>query len=217
MTASPTQTMTPSVSPTNTPTLTLTPSPSVTTTQTQTLTPTLTPSSTQEPICPEQVEIEYVSGPLDVSYSGTYDRIYSYTGGSLNYYFNQLAVKNYNIADSEGNYGIPYGRFDGTYYYSLFAQSIASPSSIIRYLTMKSTSGYIWDVATVPGGFVSGVELTGNIKYPQRGLNVGLDDSTFYVSYPEVCPTATPTITPTITPSNTVTITPTLTPTATTP
>jgi hypothetical protein len=174
-------------------------------TPTKTVTPTITPTitGTQGALCPQQVTITNISGDAGSTYDGTYDRIYTYTGGTLNYYYNEFAVKKYNVADPSGNYGIPYGKFDGTYYYSLFAQTDTTPASIGRYLVNRSTVGYMWDAPTPPDSYrVSGVELSGNLQLPLRGSNSGLGQ-VFYVSYPSSCPTPTPSVTPTITPSST--------------
>ena len=215
-TATPTQTQTPSTTltatptqtPTQTPTNTRTQTPTNTQTKTPTQTQTQTPTSTMEPLCPEQVTIQYISGPANSTFNGTYDRVYISTGGTMNYYYNQSALKVYNQADSFGFYGIPYGRFDGTTYYTIFAQSISTPSNIIRYLVGSSAAGYIWNITNLTNSYsLSSVQTSSNIKLPNRGLNIGLSDSTFYVSYPDICPTPSPTNT------NTATATPTQTPT----
>ena len=202
-TPSVTSTQTPTVTPTVTPTNTPTP----TTTQTPTVTPSFTPTSTQEPVCPEQIT---VSSTLVPQYNGTYDRLYSYSGGTFNYVWRRSSATTprwaFDVPDSEGNYAVAYGRYDGTTYFTIFGTSTTSPEKIQNYSIMSSTTnngiGSIVLAVLLDNTF----EIISNVKYPKRG-NTGWNN--FYVAYPESCPTPTPTRTPTPTITSTPTNTPT--------
>lgn len=224
LTITPTITSTPTETPTPTLTQTITVTPTVTPTVTETLTPTptttVTPSitPTMNPLCPEEITI--TNSTLS-QYNGTYQRIYSYTGGSFDYIF-RLNNGTWNTGVDAGlDYGVLYGRFDGTTYFTLYAQANGS-NVITQYNVGESTLGYGPDIS----GFTQGYGATTSfltvqlfpsvdVKYPGRGL--GLNQ--FYLAYPQTCPTPTPTKsptpTPTLTPTNTLTPTSTPTPTLT--
>ena len=221
-----TQTSTPTITPTNTQTQTpsntgtipATPTQTPTNTSTQTATNTLTPTntisptktptptSTQEAICPESITL---SSSILSNYAGTYNRLYTYSGGSFNYAYRQLFTNwVFDTTDSTGNYGVVYGKFTSGIYYTMYGYSNSSPSDIQEYLVASSTTGY------VVGSIVPSIilytspitpEILNSIKFPPRGLT-NLTDS--YIAYPEICPSATPTQTPTKTPTQTPTITP---------
>jgi len=213
-TSSPTPSSTIGLTPTATSTLTLTPTntPSVTQTNTPSSTPTLTPTSTIEPICPEQITLSSSSVP---EYNGTYNRLYSYTGGTFNYaYFEGGGVNvwRFDTTDASGNYGVVWGRLSGGIYYTLYA--VAQSSNIINlYGVFSSNTNYIVG-SVVSGSTIVDItpEISSGVKYPTRG-NTGTNN--FYVSFPETCPTATPTVsvtqtnTPSITPTQTKTPSPT--------
>jgi hypothetical protein len=209
-----TNTSTPTQTPTNTQTSTQTQTPTTTSTQTQTptttSTQTQTPTTTQtntptaNPVCPQQITINTTSTGL-TEYNGTYTRLTSWSGGTFDYVFYSSPITNwvFNTSDSSGDYGIAYGRFDGTNYYTIFAVNQGSPTNIGPYSVNKRTDNYV--IGLTPIGSSAGLDSTpitiGNIMYPSPGLNV----NNFYVTYPVSCPTPTPTLTQTITPTKTVT------------
>lgn len=187
-------------------------------TPTTTLTPTITP--TMNPLCPEEL---YYSGSSTFSaFTGTYQRTYSYTGGTFTGGWfdrdgNLPVITNcfYPGIDSLNNLYSVWTRFDGTYYYTLVAAKVWPSSTVNRWIVNRNTTGYMLNN---PCGSSIGVselfeitdtEFIGGIGYPKRG-NVGSSISG-YISYPDICPTSTPTITPTNT------VTPSITPTSTNP
>lgn len=219
-----TSTITPSVTTTNTSTPTTTPTitntPTITSSPTRTLpvspTPTLTPSptSTQEPICPEQV---IVSATTAFSgYSGTYDRLYSTTGGTnfVNAYYNATAPTSWSFDtnDLAGRSGVVYGRQVGSSYYTLFIRAVSGTIAGNYLITITSGSYAVSQNGFGLGIQTAGAALVGNIYYPLRG-QFGVN---FYNSYPEICPTPTQTPSPTRTPTPSITPTNTNTPTFTT-
>jgi hypothetical protein len=157
-------------------------------------------------ICPEQINILFTgtTAPQLSAYTGTYDRLYSYSGGSFNYAYFQGgtgATWNYNIPDSLGNYGIVYGRFDGSLYYTIYANSSSIPSNITSYAIITGTTGYAMGSIQSAPLLTTQFETISSIKYPKRGSG----NNNFYISYPAVCPTPTPTATNTSTPTPSVT------------
>ena len=222
----PTPTPTPTVTntPTNTATQTQTPTNTATQTETPTNTPTNTPTSTMEPVCPEQITLDTTSSGL-TQFNGTYTRLYSWSGGSFNYAYFRQPILNwvFDTADFDGNFGVAWGRFDGTNYYTVFAYNLVSgpPSTnkIDFYVCTERQDNYqiglpLTGVTVVDNSFIT----ISNVKYPSPGFSPPFTND-FYISYPENCPTATPTQTPTntATPTNTPTpsVTIGLTPTAT--
>lgn len=188
-----------------------TPTPTITPTNTSTMTPTPTMTSTQEPICPEQLILTQTSPTALSAYTGTYDRLYSWSGGNFNYAYLQTGsggTWNFDVADSVGDYGVVYGRFDGTYYYTILpiSQTSAPFSNINAYVIPRREDNYAVGIYPVTGLTALDFTLTtiSNVVYP---IGAGLNN--FYIAYPEICPT------PTTTPTNTSTPTPTETPTST--
>ena len=200
-TQTPTNTTTQTQTPTNTRTPTPTPTTTTTLTTTPTNTPTISPTSTSPAPCPEQITINTTNTSY-TEYNGTYTRLYSWSAGTFNYTFYSQPISSwvFDTPDSTGNYGIAYGRFDGTTYYTILAFNQNSPANITAYSVNKRTDNYSVGLPII--GILLVVDFTlisvGGIKYPSPGLN-----GTFYVSYPLSCPTATPTRTPTNTPTNT--------------
>lgn len=219
-TLTPTNTATPTFTPTPSTTIGATPtqtsSPTATQTRTPSATPTLTPTqtvtSTQEAFCPSQLILTQTSPTTLSAYTGTYDRLYTYSGGSFNYAYYQTgtgATWNFDVADSSGDFGVVYGRFDGTRYYTIFAVSQSTPSNINVYCALSATTGYVvGQILTSLPLLDSSLATSGSIIYP-----IGSGSNNFYIAYPESCPTSTPTQSPTSTPTNTPTNTPTVTPT----
>lgn len=200
----------------------LTPTPSITPTQTKTptqtptisLTPTITP--TQNQICPEQI---VVSNATNALYNGTYNRLYSWTGGTFDDgWYRAETIRCFNDGQLNGISYPVYGRFDGTSYFTLIAQSFALPSTDFRLWSIIQDNTYY--IPNKPCGLATSgslglslsSETSSGYSYPARG-----QQASGYISYPSVCPTTTPTptvtSTPTITPTNT--ITPSITPTTT--
>ena len=200
-TNTPTTTSTPAASPTNTPTNTETPA----VTPTNTLTPS--PTSTQEPICPEQLFL--TGGTGTTAYHGTYNRLYSTSGGTnfVNAWYS--GVWNFDTLDPSGRTGVAYGKQVGSTYYTIFVRAIAGVI-VGTYLVTTTTGSYaVSQVGFGLGLTMIGSTLVGNVYYPNRGLG----SNGFYVAYPETCPTPTITPSPTRTPTNTPTGTPQVTPT----
>ena len=201
-----TQTQTPTNTASQTPTTTLQITQTPTITRTSTPTPTITPTQTQFPICPEQI---IVSASTAVSaYTGTYDRIYSYTGGSFNFAFYRSfnATWAFDVPDGSGAFGVIYGRQSGSNYFTIYNRISASGGSMGVYGITTTTGSYAVNQSGFGLGFNFGSPtVIGNILYPSRGLQ----GTSFYKSYPSVCPTPTPTPTPTQTQTPTNTQTPT--------
>lgn len=198
-TQTPTNTLTPTqtttATPTNTPTIELTQTltPSNTSTPTATQTPTI--STTPNAICPDQIIISADTGFDD--FSGTYDRLYSWSGGSFNYIFSSVYWF-FDVPDNNGNYAVAYGRIVGNDYYTIFNRLISG--TLAGYVLSKQTGGYpIGEVNPLLGYGIPFDFQIGNIIYPGQGLS-----GSFYRSYPVNCPTPTPTKTP-ITPTQTPT------------
>lgn len=205
----PTPTPTPTMTPTNTSTPTLTP--------TNTPTLTSTPTQTANSVCPEQITINTTNTGL-TEYNGTYYRLYTWSGGTFDYVFYKGGVTpswNFDTTDVSGDYGVAYGRFDGSNYYTLFAAE-GVVGDITQYGVNKDTSDYMIGRLPIPTTYTIDTTLLriSNVMYPSQGL--GSND--FYITYPSVCPTATPHTSPTptsVTPTPTPTPTQTPTPTAT--
>jgi hypothetical protein len=189
-----TPSITPSITPTNTNTPSITPTNTSTPTNTPSITPTITP--TNNPLCPEQV-IVIDNDPFGFDYNGTYDRLYSYTGGT---FIGGTFVGNvFTPGPYFGNLYAIYGRFDGTFYYTLIYNTF-NPS----YLVYVSNTNYIVSNTTFLGAtFSTNQTITdGSVLYPKAGFRTPPGVS---LEYPISCPTPTPTITPTntSTPTNT--------------
>ena len=212
-----------------TPTPTITP----TITPTKTSTPTVTPSITPYPICPEQIIVDYALG-VPTEYEGEYNRLYSYSGGSLaGGYVTYTGVGFYSYqfypdAYSGNTYAI-YGRVSGSTYYTLVF-SIGDSTYVDcsgntvseRYIIFKSTGNYLTNNGTPT--FNSSIRVPvaitdGSIYYPGNGRLLFTATcnvlGSYSFAYPAVCPTTTPTPTLTQTPTPTNTETPTNTPTPT--
>jgi hypothetical protein len=211
----PTSTATPSItsSPTNTPSQTPSNTQTGTPTQTPTVTPNLSPTPTRTPtpsvsppltpICPEQIVL---SSSTVGTYAGTYNRLYNSTAGNFTYAIWQSYNNTwrYDSVDGSGNYGVVYGKTDGTNYWTILNRIITSGDSQVGYVVTQTSGSYALDQVGWGLGYgLSGQELLSGVQYPVRGAG----SVTFYVYYPSICPTPTPT------PTNTQTSTPTPTPT----
>ena len=160
---------------------------------------TPTPTPTSNPVCPEQLILTQGTPNQFSGFTGTYNRLYSWSGGSFNYVFYSQTPDTwtFDTPDLSGNYGVAYGRFDGTNYYTIFAEA-TTPGNISLYDGTSRTDNYA--IGLLPLGSSPLIDLTlttiNNVKYP-----VGSGSFTFFISYPSVCPTTTPTPTPTSTPA----------------
>jgi len=202
--------MIPSISqtPSNTPsnTATVTPSgsacpvtPSLTASPTRT--PTLTPSFTPFAVCPEQLTIVSTNNPLWST--GTYNRKYDYSGGTLIYgYFSTTLGYSVGTAPDGNNYPIFKSISDFDFLVRLFIGG-----TDFGFAQMSST-GDGWN-GPVSGATVSQAQFYNYItisgaRFPATGLQTA-NSYNHYLAYPEVCPTSTPTNTST----STITPTPT--------
>lgn len=209
-----------------TPTPTQTPSVTPTLTPTSTFTPTPTQTTTPNPVCPEQITVSRLSTGSTI-YDGTYTRLYSWSGGSFNYVYYRQVTQSwiFDTPDDNGDFGVAYGRFDGTNYNTIWAFNSLTNNTINAFGIVQRQDNYQIGLPVSASTLAFNVnELTiSNVKYPRAGVSV----NNFYISYPAVCPTPTPTRTPTSTqtptqtstqtqtPTQTSTLTPTLTPTQT--
>lgn len=213
-----TQTGTPVETPTSTATPTITSSPTSTfgTTPPPTPTQTATPSETPNAFCPEQFEFSGASGTgIGVL---TFNRLHSYTGGTLNYgYWSDTYPSTPGVffanQTTGGNAFAVFGAVSGSTYYTIMWRITSSPTS---WKILPSSGDYVINggTQTNPGTRFNtsfGI-LSDGVYFPPSGYGTA-DNS--YLSYAETCPTPTPTLTPTRTPSSTPTNTPTLTPTST--
>lgn len=241
-TATPTNTTTPTNTQTNTstPTPTVTPTmdcsfsgtavyiaptPTPTNTQTSTQTPTPTPNA----VCPEELQFYYSGNTPEYSaFTGTYQRAYSYTGGTftggyVNYDTPSLYYTFIPGADSSGKVAAIFTRFDGSFYYTLIAFG-NNGSDILAFSMYKTNTDYVFN-GQQPLPYQIGLyyiidsPIIGGVYYPKPGDNEPTNEALKLITYPIVCPTPTPTSTPTLTktPTQTATVTktPTQTPTAT--
>jgi hypothetical protein len=208
-----TSTQTPTTTPTNTQTPTRTPTQTPTNTQTPTTTPTTTPtpSITPNPVCPEEITITRLSTGSTI-YNGTYTRLYSWSGGSFNYvYYRQVGQSwIFDTPDDNGDFGVAYGRFDGTNYNTIWAYNSLVNNTINAFAIVQRQDNYQIGLPVSATTLVlNSNELTiSNVKYPRAGVS----ENNFYISYPAFCPTPTPTRTPTPTQTSTQTPTQTQTP-----
>jgi hypothetical protein len=187
-TATPTKTPTPTLTPTPT-TTPIVPTPSIT----PSITPTITP--TNNALCPQQV-IVIDNDPFGFDFSGTYDRLYSYTGGTFigGTYINDLFTPGAYLGDE---YAI-YGRFDGVRYFTLIYNTDVS-----AWIVYVSSSNYLVSNPTSRLGstFSALSSITdGSVFYPKAGNRPSPAVS---LVYPISCPTPTPTSTLTPTPTPT--------------
>lgn len=201
----PSPTPTPSITPTRTVTPTVTPTGTVTptVTSTPTVTPTITPSVTNNPICPEQFIITNSTDPNNAD--GTYNRKYSYSGGSMTYGY---------YKDGIGYVGTAPDGFN----YPVFKATDSNRFVFRRFNTINVDSGWCtsllagdpWSSSGVGGIITPGYYNTitqGDVRWLQGGTNTNGSRS-FYLTYTAVCPTTTPTMTPTQTKTPTNTPTP---------
>jgi hypothetical protein len=216
-TPTPTLTRTPTPTPSITPTRTVTP----TITPTRTLTPTVTPTQTNYPICPEEFIITNSTGGND--FDGTYDRKYSYSGGSMNYGY--YTGSQYLVGTAPDGYNYPVFNEGNRYIFRRVSALGVDAGWVTGIITSDpwSTTGY--SALLIPG--YTQTITQGDVRWLQGGLNTAPGNS-FYLNYPPTCPTTTPTpsvtstvtptitttpsVTPTITPTKTATPTPTVTP-----
>jgi hypothetical protein len=198
---------TPSVTPSPTPTPSITPTRTVTptVTSTTTVTPTITPSVTNNPICPEQFIITDSTNPNN--FDGTYNRKYSYSGGSMNYGY--FSGGTYYVGTAPDGYNYPVYTLSNKYVYRRFTSLVNNSwATGIFSSDPWSTTGFS---ALIFPGYTQTI-TQGDVRWLQGGTN---SDGTFsfYLTYTLVCPTTTPTVTPTKTSTPTVTPTITKTPT----
>jgi hypothetical protein len=205
-TLTPTPSITPTLTPTNTSTPTTTPivpTPSVT--PTLTITPSITPSitptitPTNNALCPQQV-ILIDNDPLGFDYGGTYDRLYSYTGGTFigGTYVNDLFTPGPYLGDE---YDI-YGRFQLIFGFERYYTLIYN-TSVSAWIVFVSSGDYLVSNPTSRLGstFSALSSITdGSVFYPKAGNRPSPAVS---LVYPISCPTPTPTSTLTPTPTPT--------------
>ena len=216
-TASVTPSITPSVSPSVTPSPSITPSisPSITPsispsiTPSPTITPSITPSITQTPypICPEQLEFTSTTSLTMSGATGTFDRVYSYSGGSITGGY--VDGFTFYPGTSSGYTFAIYERYVNPYYYVIIWNNFVFEWD---YSMIRTTGASFLNGGASPGVTnlsTSGWLTDGSVNYPKNG-----GDDYSYIAYPAVCPTPTPTSTPSTTPSITpsVTVTPSETP-----
>jgi hypothetical protein len=147
------------------------------------------------------------------AYNGTYDRVYVWTGGTMNYAYRQQTSQTFITGTAPNSLN-----------YVVYKEQ-SSNRFITRYFNSTTDRGWFFYTGSTSTfgsepignqvfGF-TGTTSNGTERYIRSGLNQSTVflTSSFYASYPSVCPTTTPTLTPTNTPSNTSTQTPTLTPT----
>lgn len=208
-TAQPTNTPTPSITasntPTFTPTQTSTPTPTVTIGLTPTATPTNTPTPSPYGVCPQEIIVSNHQFLPEVD--GTYQRVYSYTGGSYNYGYFDVVGPNYVF--------IP-GPYVGNNYPVFVNTNPLSPytATTLAYDAYEGAWN-IFDGSVVDNGFIGGtiafssttISFGGGL-YPTGGWKDELltpGSQLLYLSYPPVCPTPTPSQTATQTPTTTAT------------
>ena len=219
-TAQPTNTPTPSITASNTPTLTptqtSTPTPTVTIGLTPTATPTNTPTPSPFGVCPQEIIVSNHQGLPEVN--GTYQRVYSYSGGGYNY----------GTIDYTSNFIFIPGPYLGNDYPVFVNTSPLSPFTATTLAYSRLTNSWdIFEGSVVDNTIVSQtiafssttISFGGGL-YPTGGWKEELATPgllLLYLSYPPVCPTPTPsqtaTQTPTTTPTNTMTPTKSNTPT----
>lgn len=234
-TPTPTNTNTPSITPTNTPSVsptnTLTPTPSVSPTSTQTptptntITPSITPTNTNTPsitpssaFCPEQFSITD-EGVTGLSPNGTYNKLYSYTGGSFNYgYFSSISPYTFvpGIAPDGNNYAVFGGVLSGGSY-SCMVRSFVSGVDV-SWSIVQTSGDYVFNGGANIGqdkDYFTGQTTSAGVVYPPQARTSisGQPKEFIYIAYSSVCPSPTPSITPTNTQTPSVSPTSTLTPT----
>lgn len=194
--------ITPSPTPTNT--TTPTPTPSIT----PSITPTITPTSTTPPICGEQITI---SNPTNPEFDGTYNRVYSWTGGTFvgGWYSVGSPLGDglwHSGVNPSGDLYSTYVRNVGTTAYTITDFYIPSTSTD-RYFSLFKSEGSLIDnqIITYYSGLVgfTGSTNIGGVLYLTPGQSNSLFNYPMYVSYPSICPTTTPTNTATPTPTST--------------
>ena len=209
-------TPTPSASPTTTPTSTPTNTPTITPTNTTTPSPT----PTTPPICGEQITISNANNP---EFDGTYNRVYSWTGGTFvgGWYSAGSPLGDglwHSGVNPSGSLYSTYVRNVGTTAYTITDFYVPSTSTD-RYFSLFKSEGSLIDnqIITYYSGLIgfTGSTNIGGVLYLTPGQNNSIFGNSMYVSYPSICPTTTPTNTLTPTPPTTTTSTPTTTPTTT--
>jgi len=204
-TASPTPT--PSITPTNTSSPTPTPSITPTNTSSPTPTPTQTPSNTPNPLCPQQLDI--IGSPAQPGFTGTYSRLsvaptQTFTSGYIQTAPNPDTFV-FGVAPDGNNYAAFGFQSGGASYMFARVFSNTTNNGWIQYIT---SGGYLYEggvVAAFGPQFVNTGNLyDGSVYYPITGrYGFGAFPLVNYynLSYPISCPTATPTPTPTPTPT----------------
>jgi hypothetical protein len=175
-----------------------TPTPTATPTTTPTTTLTPSPTATNNPICPEQINIISWSGTN--SFVGTYNRLWDASGSTMTYgYFNGSVVGSTGTAPDGYNYPV-YKEVSSNKYLS---RSVY-PGATDNLWALILSSSNPWQSggggsATVTQGF-SPTITQGSVRFPQGGNWINFGNSG-YVAYPSNCPTPTPTTTTTPTPT----------------
>lgn len=193
---------------------TFTPTPTNTATQTMTPTNTATPTQTIPAFCPEQVIISSGTSTM-TQFEGTYNRVYTYTGGSMNYGYYQQTIPDFIIgtAPNSLNYVVYKEQSSNRFITRQFNSTTDRGWSF--YTGSTSTYG-----SPVSGGLIigfTGTTTNGSERYIKSGYNVSnvFLTNSFVATFPSICPTSTPTITPTNTmtptPTRTIGLTPTMT------
>lgn len=137
------------------------------------------------PICPTQLVITGLQEEF-FGYTGVYDRLYSYSGGSFTFvYRNPFDNWVFDTPDINGLYGVAYGRNDGTNYYTIHI--VANPvNNLSSYVIRTNVGDYA--IGNVGGGFIVGgsnFEVIDNVAYPSPGIDGA---GRFRLSYPAICP-----------------------------
>jgi hypothetical protein len=164
--------------------------------------------------CPEELILDSSLTPASgTTYDGTYQRLYSYTGGSFNFGYYQTSPTFTFVPGSltfagQGTRDYPvYGRTDGTYYYTLIAWKTGASST---FRMVQTVGDYLMNISYIPTSqtiYFNSISdnVVDGVYYPKVERFMIGSGGYYNISYPSICPTATPTQTPTATntPTNT--------------
>jgi hypothetical protein len=171
-----TVTTTPTKTPTSTPTSTATPTPTKTLTPTPTGTATPTPTpTTPTSICPEQIDV--IGYDAFTGLTGTYDRQYTYTGGTMIGGWIDIVggirIFYPGAYPPNGKVYAIYGRTDGTNYYTIIVHEFNTNQ--ISYRIYITTGNYIFNggsgisnTTAGPGGMGT-YPVLNDVSYPLAG------------------------------------------------
>lgn len=190
----PTPTSTPPATPTNTPTKTVTP----------------TPSITPYAVCPQQMLLSNNTTLPELD--GTYNRIYSYTGGTFSYGYVDLIGSYYYLIP--GSYsGNNYPVFVSTNTTPPFNPVTLAYNAVVGAWSIFEGNMSVGNSGTDLGSpFTSSTISISGIVYPSSGQKYDYyspGTNLLYLAYPSSCPTPTPTASSTSTPTPTPTSLPT--------